>query len=436
MSKKQFDHIEQDIRAAAEGWEPPFDEAAWEQMEKMLEGENDRKRPVAWWMWLLPLLLVTGSIAYFMFRNDKPGKTPAVTAQNIPAGNKNATNTTKINAADPVENNTSSSTNIANIANTDDAFSKQPVTDNGKVKMNIWSPAAVTTTAGNNDIVAAKKISDQQKGRMKMSVNGGLVSDENEKTNPTEPNDETINENKEPVAVAQNDTASTPAPANNNTAETKQKEPATQKQNDKKEKVQKSSRFYFSLFAGMEGNGVDFPGLNKVSPRAGFIVGYQLTKNLSVQTGFFAGNKKYVAGKYDYKAKPGSYWSTVDITKVDANCRVFEIPLALRWDFNPAAKWNAFAGAGLSSYLMDKEDYAYDYIRYNNPYHAEASYTGNQHFLSVLRITGGAERKLSRQFSVGINPGLAIPLAGVGDGQIKLFSTELLLSLKYRPFKK
>ena len=164
-------------------------------------------------------------------------------------------------------------------------------------------------------------------------------------------------------------------------------------------------------------------------------MGYQLSERLSLQTGFFAGNKKYVAGQGDYKAK-GGYWATVDIRRVGANCQVFEIPVALRYDFSPARQWNNFAIVGLSSYLMNKEEYAYDYIRAGNPYNAKASYKGNQHLLSVLRLNGGVERKLSQQFSVGIQPGLAIPLAGVGEGQIKLFSTELLLTLKYRPFKR
>ncbi len=435
MDKKRFDHIEQDMRAAAEGWEPPFDEGAWEQMEKMLEGENDRKRPVAWWMWLLPLLLVTGTTLYFVFNNDNNSseKTPAITVQNIPAGNQIAGKPTNENLTNPVDNN---ATNNTNVAVTDDVFSKQQLAANGRARINVWPAAASTTGNSSDDIKDTRRISDQQNGRMKMSVNGGVVSGDEEKTNRDEPVEEATKENKQPVGSLQKDVAKTPAPVTTKTTETKQQEPVTQKQKDKKEKQQQPSKFYFSLFAGMEGNAVDFPGLNKISPRAGFTVGYQLTKNLSVQTGFFAGSKKYVAGRYDYKAKPGSYWSTVDITKVDADCRVFEIPVALRWDFNPSAKWNAFAGTGLSSYIMDKEDYAYDYIRYNNPYHAKASYTGNQHLFSVLRITGGVERKLSKQFSVGINPGLAIPLAGVGEGQIKLFSTELLLSLKYRPFKK
>jgi len=70
---------------------------------------------------------------------------------------------------------------------------------------------------------------------------------------------------------------------------------------------------------------------------------------------------------------------------------------------------------------MDKEDYAYDYIYYNTPHHGKASYTGNRHWFSVLRIYGGMEKKISQTISVGIQPGLAIPLGGVGEGQIKLF---------------
>jgi hypothetical protein len=39
MSKKQFDHIENRIREAAENSEPPFDEMAWSRMDALLNKE-------------------------------------------------------------------------------------------------------------------------------------------------------------------------------------------------------------------------------------------------------------------------------------------------------------------------------------------------------------------------------------------------------------
>lgn len=441
MDNKQFDHIEQQMKAASQNWEPPFDEGAWERMEKMLEGEGDRKRPFAWWIWLLPLFLLLGSGAYFMLKDDKAGKDEIAGTKNIPADNTASgktipsDNTNAPKEITPAGENSISQTGTTDTKNDISIYKKQ-----GIVKTTVWSPATNADITNNSD-ADGKKIRGDEKGKVRMSVTGSATTDEGEIKTGDQPEEKYSKQNNETVTVATNENGKKPdsvaTPIVNKKASDDQPVQAKKDQTKKEEKKNKQpSKFYFSIAGGIEGNGVDFPGTDKFSGRAGFLAGYHLTKKLSVQTGFFAGSKKYVAGKNDYKAKEGSYWSTVDITRVDANCRVFEIPLALRYDFNPSGKWNTFAGAGLSSYIMDKEDYEYEYTRFGYPYQAKANYTGNQHFFSVVRISGGVERKLSDQFSFGINPGLAIPLAGVGDGQVKLFSTEVLLSLKYRPFRK
>lgn len=438
MDNKRFDHIEQQMKTASEGWEPPFSEAAWERMEQMLEGENDRKRPVAWWIWLLPLFLLLGTGAYFMLNNEGGVKKETAVIKNTPA-DKNTTVVEQDKAGSPETVIAATENTIPPAATTQTGSGIAVYKKPGSVKIKIGSPSAVAETRDDVN-AAAKKTSGNEKGKVKMAVAAAAATEDKEDQASQQPGEKYADTN-EPVALNDPATGKKPAttPAVPANKETKNEKPGPEENSKTKTETKKnkpSSKFYFAIAAGMEGNGVDFPGTSKFSTRAGVLAGYQLTPKLSVQAGFFAGNKKYVAGKNDYKAKEGSYWSMVDITRVDANCRVFEIPLALRYDFAPSRKWNVFAGAGLSSYIMDKEDYDYDYTRYNMPYQGKASYTGNQHFFSVLKLSGGMERKLSPQFSLGINPGLAIPLAGVGDGQIKLFSSELLLSLKYRPFRK
>lgn len=435
MDKKRFDHIEQQMKTAAEGWEPAFDEAAWDDMEQKLDGEKDRKSPFAWWLWLLPLILITGTAVYFMStENTGSIQSAPTTASNQIKEKKELTNKENVN----ITGDTNRQKYTPEYAESDEIMKQftQPKADKGSFRVKISNANASEDFVQDNEVSARKKIKDSQKGKTNMSVSGGFESEEEKTFNDEALNKTTEITNNSPVQKMDEPAISKKQTPENLTDSSKTATTTTSKKQDKQGKKQQSSKFYFSLFAGIEGNGVNFPGLNKFSARAGFTVGYNLTNKLSIQTGFFAGSKKYVAGKDDYKPKAGSYWSTVDITKVDADCRVFEIPLAVRYDFSPSKKWNSFAAMGLSSYIMDKEDYAYDYIRYNNPYHAKASYKGNQHFFSVLRLSGGIEKKISKQFSFSANPGIAIPLAGVGEGQIKLFSSELLLSLKYRPFKK
>ena len=123
----------------------------------------------------------------------------------------------------------------------------------------------------------------------------------------------------------------------------------------------KSSKFYFLANAGIEKSGVTVLSSGKSTWRTGVGIGYQLSKKLSIQSGFYSSDKKYSAGPGDYKTKPRSYWRMVDITRFDAECRVYEIPILLHYDFNQKTKTTYFIAAGLSSYIMKKEDFRYYY---------------------------------------------------------------------------
>lgn len=85
----------------------------------------------------------------------------------------------------------------------------------------------------------------------------------------------------------------------------------------------------------------------------------------------------------------------VAITRVNAECRVYEIPLLLRYDLRQQTKTTYFVAAGLSSYLMKKEDYQYYYKRNGAAYNARANYTGNKHLFAALGISVGAEKNIS-----------------------------------------
>ena len=56
--------------------------------------------------------------------------------------------------------------------------------------------------------------------------------------------------------------------------------------------------------------------------------------------------------------------------------------------------------------------------------------------LIITSLFFRSEKTFSKTLSWFVQPGIAIPLAGVGEGQIKLFSSEILLGIKFRPQKK
>jgi hypothetical protein len=175
---------------------------------------------------------------------------------------------------------------------------------------------------------------------------------------------------------------------------------------------------------------------SSISPVYGVGLGYSFNKRISVQTGFYAAAKKYIAGPGDYKVKAGSYLSTVNIINVDANCMIYEIPLSVQYNWIIRPKTNYFASAGLSGYIMKKEKYNYTYERYNTIYRYPYDYTKNTHLLAALRLSAGIEKQVGRKLFVQAAPVINIPLQGVGEGQVKLFTTGLQVGLKYFPFKK
>jgi cytoskeletal protein RodZ len=73
MSTKPFKDIEEVIKNASEGYEPPFEEASWAKMEVLLDKEKDRRKPLFWLWWLLPLL-IGGSVGGYFILNNEPDK--------------------------------------------------------------------------------------------------------------------------------------------------------------------------------------------------------------------------------------------------------------------------------------------------------------------------------------------------------------------------
>jgi hypothetical protein len=62
--------------------------------------------------------------------------------------------------------------------------------------------------------------------------------------------------------------------------------------------------------------------------------------------------------------------------------------------------------------------------------------TDGKNWFSVLNLSVGYERQVSRNFSVQAEPFFKQPLSGVGFGKVKLNTTGIFLSVKYKPMKK
>jgi hypothetical protein len=168
----------------------------------------------------------------------------------------------------------------------------------------------------------------------------------------------------------------------------------------------------------------------------GLSASYRISPRLSVNTAIAYSKKVYSALPYEYKAP----WATSNTAKyaesIDADCRVLDIPLNLKYSFFESPKRTFFASAGVSSYFMLKEKYTlkFDnnqggYPAYSNPSYAYKNQ--NQHLLSVLNLSAGIAKPLSKQTSLVIEPYARLPLTGIGQGKVNLKSIGLSFQLQY-----
>jgi hypothetical protein len=77
MSEKQFNHIDNRIREAAENSEPAFDEYAWTLMEARLDKEDAKKRRYFFWWLAVPMLFITVGGIYIFSDQKGTEKLPA-----------------------------------------------------------------------------------------------------------------------------------------------------------------------------------------------------------------------------------------------------------------------------------------------------------------------------------------------------------------------
>lgn len=321
--------------------------------------------------------------------------------------------------------------------------------------------SGMTFTAGsigNEETVAA----NENKNRSRKSHNKRAGSDKkNVSITPATPVSDDVKEKEEDQAVtkneegkpkeaiAQSSVVNEPAKNGSEKQEAVKKEEEKKKQlmvadnktvakSEKKQSTKKGfgGNFGISFSVGPDVSFVSLNKLGKATIMYGAGLSYTFAKQrLTVRTGFYTSKKIYDATPDQYHSPGGNY---PYLYNVAAECKVYEIPLALSYNFGQHKKHSWFGSAGLSSFLMKSEYYQYQYKtpsgqNYNYPWSVKNE---NKHYFSVLTLSGGYNYKLSKRISLQAEPYVKIPLGGVGHGKVKLNSGGLLFTVTIKPFAK
>ncbi len=168
----------------------------------------------------------------------------------------------------------------------------------------------------------------------------------------------------------------------------------------------------------------------------GLLLEYEVLPRLRVQTGVLRSQKDYGSTPADYTWAKG-YWSTYPKPdNIDAKCAILDVPLNVRFDVFRRAQSDVFVNGGVSSYLMLNEDYTYRYTNKPSYTHEVNVSRGGGHFATTFNLSLGYQRQLGGGLSLQLEPYLKLPIAGVGFGSVRLYSTGLHLSLGFHPLSR
>jgi len=452
------------IKDAADQYHPAYDDDAWVKMEQMLDehllAKKDRRRII----YFLPLILLLGAVMFFVIsrRETTPSsKIPERRLQSIPEKPRdehpNVSSEAVVarpDAARPGKN------SVANIQEKNEFLKESSINaanSDSKKTDNLSVHGKVAMVNGNTNPTAKNLLNDQSKQKEDKSSAIGLNSEAN--SNKKNNANETINQPGKPSngeiaapAIADNNNPSEKINTNKANADVTKDEketikstniarvanPKDTRNNIKQKKTKKN--FIQNIGIGLSiGPGISAVRLSKtgkITVASGAELSYSFTDRFTLRTGFYAAKKIYSANEDDYHVQPGNPGNYNYLESVNADCKVYEVPLTLSYNFGKVKNHNWFASAGLSSYFMKRESYVFFY-KYPSGWTTSRSWTvtnQNKHYFSVLDVSAGYEYSFNKRFSIIAEPYLKVPLSGIGAGKIKLNSAGVLFTAGIKPF--
>jgi hypothetical protein len=203
-------------------------------------------------------------------------------------------------------------------------------------------------------------------------------------------------------------------------------------ENSKPVRAARRKRIYLGILAGIDATTIKFQKIENAGMSYGALVGYQINKKWSIETGLYSEKKYYYSdGKYFNTSKiympPNS-----EIDNVSGNCRMFEVPVVLRRNLSSGKNSQWFATVGGSTYFMKQQNYKYEIYYYNTgTSHNYSKFYKNSsnYFFSNLAISGGYIHRLGNFADLRIEPYLKLPVSGIGIGSLPMFSAGLQIGI-------
>jgi len=475
----QFEDFDKKIKEAAENHHPAYDEQAWAKMNKLLDKhmpeKDERRRRFAWLFFLL--FLAGGAGIFYGVQSLVSSNSAGSVAVNRSTATDSNTQT-KNTATGSGEKITAPAVILTDQTGSGDLISKpvadehpalklpiagevNPLSRKEQLKDRTGQHANSLEISGNITRARSALNNVQDAGDLPVFRSGQAVkkkkavkqtvaladkkvpdvlTDKQNQSQDTDPapvfKPEPALANSEPAAIAVDPVNAGQMVAPADSAMKAADVPVAAINPAKKSSTKKQSRFFISLSAGPDASFTRNGKPGRIIPVTGAGIGYIYRERFSIRAGFYNAAKIYTASPDAYNAPANFYNYYPFLVKVDANCRVYEIPVSVGYHFGARKNHSWFASATLSSYLMKRETYNYSYktSAWGAIQQREWNlYNRNEHLFSVLGLSGGYQRKISERISFIAEPYFRMPLQGVGYGKVKLNSAGVLFSLAVQP---
>jgi Outer membrane protein beta-barrel domain len=188
--------------------------------------------------------------------------------------------------------------------------------------------------------------------------------------------------------------------------------------------------FYLGLAAGPQWNQVEGQGYNKTGFNVGLIAGFSFNKKLAVESGISYSKKYYYSdGQYFHmKKNPGT--PTMKVISLEGSSNVIEIPAKIKYDVIDNKKGELFIIAGLSTYILTKENNQYYALINGTPQNSTVIYNDRKTYLAGgMNLSAGYSIHLKKKTDIRIEPYLQIPFKGTGVGSMRVTTSGLNIGI-------
>ncbi len=405
LTDQELDSV---FKNAAEGYEPAFDQAAWDSMKAKL----DQPAPTFWKRWMsfafFGLMIFSGGIWVGTYINSVRSPNPLTINANGERLTQSEKNTTFADQDKKKQTTTQQDPSPSQHS----AVSKPPAIGS------LLTLHQENTEEGNTSNTNQHLDFTKESGTViKIADTDHHMIDETAFTS---------RENKQ--VVAREDLMTDPLPDSSQSKLIEVIEDTTQSVAEEKSNANKKDdhSFYLRLLASPDVSSISHGSATTTGSNYALLFEYQLTTRWSISSGTILSMKRYAT---DNEFTYGKY--TAD--RMAGACRVLDIPINIYYRFRPQQKTSFYGSIGLSSYVMLEEDYTYTFDSPTGSRDFTSNISGeNNEWFKMLNISFGVQYHVAPRFHLQVEPFIKAPLAGVGEWDVKLSSMGVFMGLKYK----